>query len=134
MYRYLPRKSLLCIYKSFIRPRLDYADVIYDQPHNENFCSKVESIQYNAALAITGAIKGSSRECFYRELGLESLRDRQWYRRLVSFYNINSGNCPDYLKSLIPENQYSYNEAEVFYLKNLGQDLIILRIPFFRTV
>ena len=34
---------------------LDYADVIYDQPHNESFCSKIESIQYNAALAITGA-------------------------------------------------------------------------------
>ena len=118
LYRYLPRKSLLCIYKSFIRPHLDYADVIYDQPHNESFCSKIESIQYNAALAITGAIKGSSRECLYRELGLESLRDRRWYRRLVSFYNINSGNSPDYLKSLIPENQYSYNEARSILFKN----------------
>ena len=87
-------------------------------------------------MAITGAIKGSSRECLYRELGLESLRDRRWYRRLVSFYNINSGNSPDYLKSLIPENQYSYfiMRQEVFYLKILGQDPIILKIPFFRTV
>ena len=58
LYRYLPRKSLLCIYKSFIRPHLDYADVIYDQPHNESFCSKIESIQYNAALAITVPLKG----------------------------------------------------------------------------
>ena len=69
-------------------------------------------------MAITGAIKGSSRECLYRELGLESLRDRRWYRRLVSFYNINSGNSPDYLKSLIPENQYSYNEARSVLFKN----------------
>ena len=30
----LPRNSLLTIYKSFIRPLLDYADVIYDQPSN----------------------------------------------------------------------------------------------------
>ena len=29
---YLPRKSLLHIYKSLVRPHLDYADVIYDQP------------------------------------------------------------------------------------------------------
>ena len=59
---YLPRQSLLNIYKSFIRPHLDYGDVIYDQPHNDTFCRMIESVQYNAALAITGAIKGSSRE------------------------------------------------------------------------
>ena len=34
----------------------------------------MESVQYNAALAITGAIRGTSREKLYQELGLESLR------------------------------------------------------------
>ena len=76
LHRYLPRKSLLCIYKSFVRPHLDYADVIYDQPHSDRFCNKIESIQYNAALVITGAIKGTCRERLYQELGLESLRER----------------------------------------------------------
>ena len=57
----LPRQSLLTIYKSFIRPHLDYGDVIYDQPHNETFCIKLESVQYNAALAISGAIHGTSQ-------------------------------------------------------------------------
>ena len=33
----LHRKSSLAIYKAFIRPHLDYADIIYDQPHNESF-------------------------------------------------------------------------------------------------
>ena len=37
LYSYLPRKSLLNIYKSFIRPHLDYGYVIYDQPHNDTF-------------------------------------------------------------------------------------------------
>ena len=55
-----PRQSLLTIYKSFIRPHLDYGDVVYDQPHNETSCSKPESAQYNAVLAITGAIRGTS--------------------------------------------------------------------------
>ena len=43
-----PRKSLLTIYKSFIRPHLDYCDVIYDQPNNESFCTKIEknTMQY----------------------------------------------------------------------------------------
>ena len=33
----VPRKALLSIYKSFIRPHLDYGDILYDKPENENF-------------------------------------------------------------------------------------------------
>ena len=33
----LPIPSFLTIYKSFIRPRLDYGDIIYDQAHNSSF-------------------------------------------------------------------------------------------------
>ena len=32
----LLRSSLLTIYRSFIRPHLNYGDVIYDQPENES--------------------------------------------------------------------------------------------------
>ena len=53
----LPRRPLLTIYKSFIRPHLDYGYVIYDQHYDNSSHQKLESIQYNAALAITGAIK-----------------------------------------------------------------------------
>ena len=98
----LPRKSLLTLYKSFARPHLDYADIIYDQPHNERLCSRIESIQYNAALAITGAIKGTSRERLYQELGLESLRDRRWFRRLCFIYNVIKKRKPTYLHSMLP--------------------------------
>ena len=52
------RNYKLKIYKSFVRPDLDYGDVIYDQYYNNSFQQKLESIQYNAALAITGAITG----------------------------------------------------------------------------
>ena len=58
----LPREPLLTIYKSFVRPHLDYGDVIHDQHYNNSFHQKLESMQYNAALAITGATRGSSRE------------------------------------------------------------------------
>ena len=73
----LPRSALLTIYKSFIRPHLDYGDIIYDKAFNESFHAKLESLQYNATLAITGAIKGSSTEKIYEELGLESLKSRR---------------------------------------------------------
>ena len=78
----LPREPLLIIYKSFVRPHLDYGDVIYDQHYNNSFHQKLESILYVAALAITGAIRGSSREKLYQELGLESLKQRWWFRKL----------------------------------------------------
>ena len=58
----LPRSTLLTIYKAFIRSRLDYANIIYDQAYNSAFHDKRESIQYNACLAITGAIRGTSTE------------------------------------------------------------------------
>ena len=76
--------SLLTIYKSFIRPHLDYGDVIYDRPNNNRLSEKIGSIQYNAALAITGAITETSREKLYQKLGLESLKDRRWLRRGMS--------------------------------------------------
>ena len=43
----LPRLSLLTIYKSFIRPNLDYGDVIYHQVYVVSFNQKRESVQYN---------------------------------------------------------------------------------------
>ena len=58
----LPQSALLTVYKSFIRPLLDYGDIVYDKAFNESFHEKLDSLQYNAALAITGAIKGSSTE------------------------------------------------------------------------
>ena len=47
---YLPRHSLVTLYKAFIRPHLDYANINYDNPNNMNICNKTESLQYNAAL------------------------------------------------------------------------------------
>ena len=55
---------------------------------NDSFCSKIESVQYNAALAITGAIQGTSQTTLYRKLGLESLRSRQWFRHLCKVHYI----------------------------------------------
>ena len=64
-------KSYMSVYKSFITPHLDYCDVIYDQPNNESFCTRIERIQYKVPLAITGAIRGTSQIKLYKELGLE---------------------------------------------------------------
>ena len=104
----LPRQALVTIYKAFIRPHLDYGDVLYDQAFNNSFHAKMESIQYNACLAITGAIRGTSREKIYQELGLESLQLRHWYRKLCLFYKVFKNKHPKYRFNLIPVRRTSY--------------------------
>ena len=82
------RKSLLTIYKSFVRPNLDYADIIYDKPLNESLKRNIEMVQYNAAFIITGAFKGTSHDKIYQELGLGSLADQRWTRK--NFFSQNN--------------------------------------------
>ena len=108
----LPRAPLIKIYKSFIRPHLDYGDMIYDQAFNMSLRQKIETIQYNAALAITGAIRGSSREKLYQELGLETLQQRCWYRKLCCFYKVLKSPSLKYLYSIIPIHNMSYRTRQ----------------------
>ena len=103
----LPHFSLLTLHKSFARPHLDYRDVIYDQPNNSRFSDKIKSAQYNAPLAITGAIRRTSKEKLYQVLGLESLKDRSWLRRM-SYLHIISTKLPYYLYDIIPPLQRSH--------------------------
>ena len=52
---------------------------------------------------ITGAIKGSSREKIYQQLGFESLESRSWYKRLSCMFNIMNDKVRYYLKNIIPK-------------------------------
>ena len=88
--------NLLSIYKSFIRPNLDYGDILYDKANNENFQNKIEKLQYRACLAITGAIQGTSREKNCDKLGLHSLAKLRWGSKLIFFYKIVNHLPPDY--------------------------------------
>ena len=54
---------------------LDYGDILYDKPNNENFQKKLEKVQYRACLTVTSAIQGTSRTKLYDELGLHQSVD-----------------------------------------------------------
>ena len=127
----LQRPTLVTIYKAFIRPHLDYGDIIYDQAYKESFHQKLESIQYNAALAITGAIRGTSREKLYQELGLESLQKRRWYRKLCYFFKILKGQSPDYLSKILPSIRRAYNTRNVDYIPCFNTKHNFFRNSFF---
>ena len=62
----LPRQSLAtCINPS--SGLILTSDLIFDQAFNKSFHDNLESIQYNALLAITGAIRGTLKENLYQE-------------------------------------------------------------------
>ena len=80
---YRPRHSLVTLNIVFLRSHSGYADIIYDTPNNMDICNKIKSLQYNAALVFTEAIRGSSKEKLYQELGFEYLRSRRWLKNFV---------------------------------------------------
>ena len=127
----LPRHSLISLYKSFIRPHLDYADIIYDQPSNLNLCNKIETCQYNAALAITGAIRGSSKEKLYQELGFECLSSRRWLRKLCTFHRIVRNKSPGYLYKYILPGDRAYLTLNSNNIKQFFVDPNTLLALFF---
>ena len=58
-------------------------------------------VQYNAALVIAGAFKGTSRDRIYRELSLKFLAEQRWFRKIIFFYKIINGLLPVCLQSYI---------------------------------
>ena len=87
---YVPVKTLDQIYKMYVRPHLDFCDVIYHTPEIDSlfdsssqlsyWMNQIERIQYEAALAATGTWKGTNTDKIYEELGWESLSKRRWFR------------------------------------------------------
>ena len=58
-------------------------------------------MQYRATLVITGAIKGTSNDRLYQEIGLESPADRRWSHKTFFFHKIVNGFLPSYLQSYL---------------------------------
>ena len=98
----LDRRSLQIIYFSFVRPLLEYADVVWDNCFQYE-ANELEKIQNEAARIVTGATKLVSINKLMNETGWESLSTRRKKHKLTLFYKMNNGLCPNYLTSLIPQ-------------------------------
>ena len=84
------------IYELYVRPHLYYDDIIYHKYDPEfkffklDFTKKLESIRYSAALAVTGAWRGTNTDRLCEEVGWETLYYRKWYRCLCHFYKLRN--------------------------------------------
>ena len=109
----LDRVTLDKLYKSFIRSKLEYANITWDN------CSKylsdlIESVQYRAAKIVSGGISRVSHNAVYSELGWESLKTRRQHQRLKVFFKAVHDECPSYLCDTIPDT----NQNERYQLRN----------------
>ena len=106
---------------------LDYCDVIYHIPQAYAFpftlnilMEKLEIVQHNAALAITGTWHETNRSKLYEELGWESLDDPQWSWGLIQFYKILNNLTPQYLRDhLSPVRSSIYDVRHPYYYRNI---------------
>ena len=99
--------SRACI--SFIRPDLEYADIVWD---NCTQYDSIEKIQTEAARIVTGATRLVSIEFLCRETGWEPLYKRRYKHKMYQFYKTNNDLTPKYLILLVPstvENTSTYN-------------------------
>ena len=92
--KYASQGVLDQIYKLYVRPHLYYDNIIYHKYDPElielDFTKKLQSIQYQAALVVTGARHGTNTGGLCEEVGWEILHYRKCYRRLCHFYKLRS--------------------------------------------
>ena len=114
LHNILPRSALLNVYKIFVRPHLDYGNIIYDQAYYADFHQKMELIQYNACLALTITTRGTSKEKFLFSTVV-------YTENYLIFINSTKIKFPQYLFKLISGKSSEYSTR---YMQN---------VPFFKT-
>ena len=101
----------------------------------------MESIQYNAYLAITGVIQGTSKERIYQELGLESLQLCRWYRKLGNLIPVKSTPYATRIVGNIPLINTKHNffknyffQLEIIEWNNLDHSLVLETLRVFQSL
>ena len=117
----LDRKSLQTIYFTFVRPILEYSDIIWDNC-TQYEKDELDKMQLEAARIVSGTTKLVSSASLYMELGWESLSSRRRKHKLVMFYKMINGLCPDYLAEMVPE---SVSQISSYNLRNSDDYLTI---------
>ena len=97
----LDRKSLEMLYFSYIRPILEYSDIVWDNL-TESLTNDLEKLQIEMARIVTGATKLVSLDKLYRETGWEKLSVRRYKHKLIKFFQMYHKLSPEYLQDIVP--------------------------------
>ena len=98
----LLRNHLQVIYFSFIRPLLEYADIIWDNIP-EYLRDKLESMQIEAVRIVTRTTKLCSKQNLYKDTGWETLSERRKKHKILKFHEMFHKKGPEYLNQMVPQ-------------------------------
>ena len=112
------RNTLKSLYVSYIRPVLEYSDIVWDNCNNTE-SDLLESIQLEAMRIITGLRRGTSHQVLYMETQLETLQTRRLNHKLTLMYKIINKHTPAYLFNIIQpfmntNNTYTFRNNRIF--------------------
>ena len=110
--KYVSPRVLAKNYFAYVRPHLDYGDIIvhqaylnkpliYDFKSSSILLDKMDMVQYDAARIVTGAWRGSPRKQLFDELGWDSLNNRRIMRKLSLLHEIYYYKFPSYLDDIL---------------------------------
>jgi len=99
---FLPRYSLLVLYRAYVLPIVDYGDIIFDNCTTTD-SNLLESVQTAAAKIIVGCLKTTSHEIILKDLGLTPLFICRQFHILKAFRAILLRSCPSFLSTLAPK-------------------------------
>ena len=111
----LDRRTLETIYLSFVRPKLEYGNILYDDCTEQN-SSLLEKVQLTFARIICGAIRGTPHCAIYNEMSWPTLEDRRKENKLKFMHKLVYSDTPSYLANLLPkpadDNQYNLRNSQ----------------------
>ena len=92
----MSRMSLNKMHLSYIRPIIEYANVLWDGCSNENE-SRIEKVQLEAARLVSGLTRSTSTNKIYQEIGWKTLHRRRKEKKNYLPQN-STQYCPFILK------------------------------------
>ena len=97
----IDRKTLTDTYFAFVRPKLEYACIVWDDCGDTDK-TRLEDMQLRFARAVTGAKRGTSHQNIYNEICWPLLSERHKNCKLKFMYKVMHHCAPPYLINLIP--------------------------------
>ena len=106
------------MYKSFIRPSLEYGDIIWNNLDLDRI-NQLESVQKECIRVITGLTRSCTLHNLYSESGFQPLSSRRKNHKLCMFYKIKNGLVPEFLLNKLPpmaatRNHYNVRHRDLF--------------------
>ncbi len=87
------------IYSSFIRPYFDYGDILFASA-NMTSLKRLDRLQYNAALIVSGCIHGSNTNKVLACLNWKPLSDRRKERQQLYMFKVFNNMVPNYVAQI----------------------------------